>query len=163
MIVRDEAPADHAAVHALVHAAFGQADEAVLVDRLRETGDSRVSLVAEEEDGVIVGHILLSEMSAPFRALGLAPVSVTPERQGQGLGSRLIEAAIERARAMGYAAIVVLGDQAYYGRFGFEVEAAEGYASPYAGPHLALLRLTDEALPKGRRLDYAPPFEEGGL
>ena len=132
------------------------------MDRLRETGDSVVSLVAEE-GGEILGHVMLSEITAPFRALGLAPVSVMPERQGQGVGSRLIEAAIERAKALGYDAIVVLGDQAYYSRFGFDIAAAAPYASPYAGLHLALLNFNDRHLPPEGRLNYAPPFEEGGL
>ncbi len=102
-------------------------------------------------------------MSAPFPALGLAPVSVTPARQGQGVGSRLIEAAIQRARDLGYEAIVVLGDQRYYSRFGFDAAAASGYASPYAGPHLALLKLPERTLPSEGRIDYAPAFDEAGL
>jgi putative acetyltransferase len=162
LMVRDETPADHAAVYEIVDAAFGEPGEAKLVDRLRSDGAAVVSLVAEEA-GDLLGHIMLSEMTAPFRALGLAPVSVAPARQSQGIGSRLIEAAIGRARVLGYDAIFVLGDQRYYARFGFDVAAASGFTSPYAGPHLAMLTLTDQPLPREGRVDYAPAFEEAGL
>ena len=97
MLIRDEQPADAAALHALTVAAFGRAAEADLVDALRRDGDGVISLVAVAE-GAVVGHVLLSRMSAPFRALGLAPVSVAPGRQRAGLGSRLIRAALDRAR-----------------------------------------------------------------
>jgi putative acetyltransferase len=162
MTVRDETETDRAAVHAIVHAAFGQENEAVLVDRLRAGGDAQISLVAVDASGVI-GHVMFSEMIAPFRALGLAPVSVAPERQGQGTGTRLIEAGIRQARALGYDAVFVLGDQNYYSRFGFDAAAAVGYVSPYAGPHLAILTLTDGPLPRAGRVDYAPAFADGGL
>ena len=138
--IRAETPDDRAAVHAVVAGAFGQSDEADLVEQLHADGDVFVSLVAEE-DGAVIGHVLLSAMRAPIRALGLAPVSVGPARQGTGVGSALIREAIRLAREAGYAAIFVLGDQAYYGRFGFDVDAARGFASPYAGDHFAVLAL----------------------
>jgi putative acetyltransferase len=75
--VRDESPRDWKAVYQVVSSAFGQSAEAELVKELREAGDSVVSLVADE-DGQIVGHVLLSKMDAPFPALALAPVSVIP-------------------------------------------------------------------------------------
>jgi len=156
--IRSEAPADRAAVHTVVAAAFGQADEADLVEQLHADGDVVVSLVAEE-NGVIIGHVLLSPMAAAFRALGLAPVSVIPARQGTGVGSALIGEAIRLAREAGYAAVFVLGDQAYYGRFGFDVAAARGFASPYAGDHFAVLALEPLSATTGA-VDYAPAFAE---
>ncbi len=156
MRIRAEQPTDKAAIHAVVAAAFGQKDEADLVDALRDAGDAVVSLVAMEDDRII-GHVMLSAMRAPFRALGLAPVSVEPGRQSVGLGSALIKAAIRVAREAGYAAIFVLGDQAYYGRFGFDVEAAAGFASPYAGHHFAVLALEPLPATEGA-VDYAPAF-----
>jgi putative acetyltransferase len=154
--IRSETPADQAAVRAVVAAAFGQADEADLVEQLHADGDVVVSLVAEEA-GEIVGHVLLSAMRAPFRALGLAPVSVIPARQGAGVGSALIGEAIRLAREAGYAAIFVLGDQAYYGRFGFDVDAARGFASPYAGDHFAVLALSQLSV-RGGAVEYAAAF-----
>jgi len=156
MQVRPEQPADRAAIHAVVVAAFGQKDEADLVDVLRDAGDAVVSLVAVEGDRV-VGHVMLSAMQAPFRALGLAPVSVVPDRQSAGLGSALIVEAVRLAHEAGYAAIFVLGDQAYYSRFGFDVEAAAAFSSPYAGHHFAVLALQPLPTTTGA-VEYAPAF-----
>ena len=84
-------------------------------------------------EGVVVGHVLLSRLVSPPGALALAPLAVLPDRQRRGVGSALVRAALARAREGGGAAAFVLGDPAYYGRFGFSAEAARGYASPYAG------------------------------
>lgn len=103
--------------------------------RLRDDGDAILSLVAVQ-DAAIVGHVMLSPMSAPFRALGLAPLSVLPRWQRQGVGTALLQAAIGKARDGGWSAVFVLGDPAYYRRFGFRADLAAGFTSPYAGPHL---------------------------
>ena len=88
MIIRGETPSDFAAVYELVTAAFQRPNEAVLVDRLHSNGECVISLVAVD-GGEIVGHILFSRMAAPFRALGLGPVSVKPHRQREGIGNQL--------------------------------------------------------------------------
>jgi len=157
MILRDEQPADGDVIREVVQAAFGRAAEAQLVDRLRGDGDAVVSLVADEA-GAIVGHVLLSGLRAPFKALGLAPVSVRPERQGAGVGSALVREALARARTDGWDAVFVLGDPAYYRRFGFDPEAAQGFGSPYAGPHLMALPLKGRLPVTQGRVDYAPAF-----
>ena len=157
MLVRAETDDDRAAIHAVVAAAFGQVEEADLVDRLRADGDCVFSLVADEE-GALLGHVMLSIMRAPFRALALAPVSVKPERQGQGVGSALIRAAIAMARADGWQGIFVLGDERYYERFGFDVAAAKGFASPFAGDHFALLSLHALNEPSEGAVTHAPAF-----
>jgi putative acetyltransferase len=161
MIVRDEQRADRAAVRAVVEAAFGQPDEADLVDRLRAAGDSVIALVAEDA-GRIVGHVVFSKMKAPFRALGLAPVSVSPDRQKAGIGGRLIRDGLERARGQGWQGVFVLGDPAYYCRFGFDAALAKGFTSPYAGPHLMALALAGPLPASEGRVDYAPAFGELG-
>jgi len=130
MVIRDEGPADAPAVRAVVEAAFGRPLEADLIDRLRQDGDAAVPLVAVD-GGEVVGHVLLSAMAAPFRAL--APVSVAPHRQRSGVGTRLIRAGLDRAGDGGWRGVFVLGDPAYYRRFGFD-PAARGFASAYAGP-----------------------------
>ena len=158
MIVRPERPADIPAITLLTEQAFGRPDEARLILRLRADGDAVLSLVAEDEGGALLGHVLFSAMAAPFRALGLAPVSVVPARQRQGLGRMLIEQGIAEAQAASYEAIFVLGDPAYYGRFGFRADLAAGFESPYAGPYLMVLPLKGELPARTGKVEYAPAF-----
>jgi putative acetyltransferase len=155
--VRDESPRDWKAVYQVVSSVFGQSAEAELVEELREAGDTAVSLVADE-DGQIVGHVLLSKMDAPFPALALAPVSVIPAKQRSGIGSALVKSAVNRARNEGWAAIFVLGDPNYYERFGFDREAAAGFTSPYAGPHFMVLKLSPSLPATTGELRHAPAF-----
>ena len=158
MIIRDETAGDEAGIRAVLVAAFPTPAEADLVEALRRDGDTVSSLVAEA-GGTIVGHALFSRMAAPFRALGLGPVAVSPARQRTGVGSRLIEAGLTRAAADGYDAVFVLGDPAYYRRFGFDPALAEGFSSPYAGPHFMVTSLGDAPLPAIRgTVAYAPAF-----
>ncbi|NKB48275.1 MAG: GNAT family N-acetyltransferase [Alphaproteobacteria bacterium] len=159
MDVREEVAADRDAVRTVIEAAFGGTAEAGLVDALRRDGDVEISLVAVDGDAV-VGHILLSRMTAPVRALGLAPVSVMPNRQGRGVGSRLIEDGLTQAKARGWEAVFVLGEPDYYSRFGFRTDSAEVFASPFAGPYFMARELVDGAL-EGRHGDvgYAPAFD----
>jgi putative acetyltransferase len=102
-------------------------------------------------------------MSAPFHALGLAPLSVLPQWQRRGIGSALVKSAVQRARARECRAIFVLGDPDYYGRFGFRTDLAAGFSSPYAGPHFMVLPLGG-ALPVVRgRVEYAAAFANPNL
>lgn len=156
--VRDETPRDWKAVYQVVSSAFGQSVEAELVEKLRQTGESAISLVAEE-DGQIVGHVLLSKMDAPFPALALAPVSVIPTRQRLGIGSVLVNRAVNRARQEGWAAIFVLGDPDYYARFGFNRATAAGFTSPYAGPHFMALTLSPSLPATAGELRHASAFD----
>lgn len=156
--VREERPGDREDVFAVVAAAFGQSDEAALVERLRREGDAILSLVAEEDNGLIVGHVLLSRMAAPFPALALAPLSVIPARQRRGIGSLLIERAVSRARRDGWAAVFVLGEPRYYARLGFRAEAAAGFTSPYAGEHFMVLPLSSSLPATTGELRHAPAF-----
>lgn len=159
LVIRREAAADRDAVRNVVKAAFGRRAEADLVDALRAEGHARVSLVAEE-DGAVVGHLMLSTMEAPFRALGLAPLAVFPARQGRGVAGQLVRAAVMAARNDGCEAIFVLGDPGFYGRFGFSAEAAAGFDSPYAGPFLMALMLCGADPPRRGAIAYARPFND---
>ena len=157
MIIRDEEPADIEAIHALVAAAFGSAGEAGLVDQLRRDGDLAISLVAAE-GSTLFGHIAFSRMVAPFPALGLAPLAVRPARQKQGIGAGLIAAGLSRAETAGWRAAFVLGDNAYYEKFGFDPALAAGFTCVYAGPHL-MARAFNGALPVTTGpVAYAPAF-----
>lgn len=146
--IRPESPADTQPIARLLHAAFGGPAESRLVEALRADGDLALSLVAEDAGG-IVGHLALSPLAAPFPALALAPLAVAPDRQRRGIGAALVAA----ARAMRPdATIIVLGDPAYYGRFGFRPVAWDcAFSGPYlqaVGPHL----------PVQARLEYAHAF-----
>lgn len=126
VLIRPETPADIAAIHQLTEAAFRDAEhtshtEQFINDALREAGMLTLSLVADDGDA-IVGHVAISPVSLSDGSVGwfgLGPVSVLPERQGEGLGSRLIRQALDALRGQGAAGCVVLGNPDYYGRFGF--------------------------------------------
>lgn len=158
-LIRPVEPADHPAIHAVVAAAFGQPDEANLVDALRADGDALVELVAEEDDD-IVGHILFSPLKTDTGATfaALAPLSVTPNRQKDGLGTMLMQVGHELCRAAGVEALIVLGHPAYYPRVGYSAEAARTVKAPFAGPSFMALALRPGALDGPVTVTYATAF-----
>lgn len=110
-MLRTERPGDMLPVYELLSAAFGRSDEAELVNRLRECGAAVVTMV-EEEEYEFMGHLMLSPitingMEGPW--LGLAPVAVHPDWQGQGIGSDLIREGLDTALEMDWKGVVVLG------------------------------------------------------
>lgn len=110
---------DAAAIDALLREAFGGAEEAVLVAALRAEGAVVVELVTEDVTG-ITGHILFS--AAPIgatSAVALAPLSVASAARRQGVGAALVRDGLARCAAAGTEAAHVLGEPAYYARFGF--------------------------------------------
>lgn len=146
--IRDEAPGDAAAIAAVIAAAFGeppegQPAEVQLVAALRAAGALSLSLVAEESDVGIVGHIAFSPVTVDGRGadrlLGLAPLAVVPARQGRGIGRSLVEAGLARARLAGAALAFVLGEPAYYRRFGFRPAANWDIAWQHAAPAEAFM------------------------
>lgn len=156
--LRAETPADIPAIHALHKAAFDGDLEARLVDALREDGEHVLSLVADC-GGDIVGHLLLTELDAPFRALALAPVAVSPSYHGRGFGWQLITRAHDWAKAQGWDAIFVMGDPAYYQRFGYSVAAVGGYTCPYAGEYFMIKSFRSFLPPRGT-VEYPPAFNK---
>src|SRR5690606_34609089 len=114
-------------IRAVLGAAFPGPAEAELVERLRADRDAVLSLVAED-GGAVIGHIMFSRMTAPFRALGLGPLAVAPSWQQSGIGSCLVREGLGRAKADGWQGVFVLGDPAYYRRFGFDPARASGFA-----------------------------------
>ena len=162
MIIRSESPGDIVGIRFVEEAAFLQSAEADLVDDLRAAGDSFFSLIAVEGE-TVTGHAMFSRLQAPFPALALGPVAVLPDRQRMGVGSRLIREGIARSEAAGWTGIFVLGDPAFYRRFGFDVGKASGFISPYAGPHLMALPLGRNELPTSTRsIQHAPAFAKFG-
>ncbi|HXS07920.1 MAG TPA: N-acetyltransferase [Rhizomicrobium sp.] len=157
MKIRAETASDRDAIRALHVCCFPTADEADLVDRPREEGDTVFSLVSEVGD-CLTGHVLFSRMTAPFRALGLAPVAVFPEWRRLGVAARLTEKGLALAVENGWDAVSVLGEPAYYGRFGFDAAAAQAFQSPYAGPYFMVRPLGPNLPVAGGRVDYAKAF-----
>lgn len=159
MVIRPAAPEDHEAIRAVVVAAFGQPDEAILVDALRADGDALVELVAEE-DGAVVGHILFSPLKTDTgaRFAALAPLSVRPDRQKDGVGVMLMQVGHELCRAAGVEAVIVLGHPAYYPRVGYSAEAAGTVKAPFAGPSFMALALKPRALDAPVTVTYAKAF-----
>lgn len=142
-VIRPERPSDRDAVYRVNEAAFGQPDEADLVDRLRERSSSYLGLVAEV-DGVVIGHILFTPVTLDVGAAdvrGLAPMAVLPEHQRSGVGSALVRAGLAACAADGAEAVVVLGHPAYYPRFGFKPASAYGIACAYDVPDEAFMAL----------------------
>ena len=148
-------------IHGVVSAAFGRPDEAELVRQLRADGDVVLELAAFE-DGAAMGHILFSALTvdpATMRISALAPVSVLPARQNQGVGSALIREGLARCAAMDFDACAVLGEPEYYARFGFRLDAARALQSVYSGHAYQALEFKPGALAGGPwRVTYPKAF-----
>lgn len=121
----------------LVHRlAFQRDDEAEVVDRLRENCPVFISLVAKIGDKVI-GHVLftparlIQNQGWSIEGLGLAPLAVLPEYQKQGVGTGLCVEGLTRAALSEFPFVVVLGDSAYYPRFGFKKASTFGIRCAY--------------------------------
>jgi putative acetyltransferase len=134
-VIRTCSAEDGPAVRRVVTEAFTDRGPAVadLVDDLRAT-HGRVELVAEE-DGQVVGHVLLSRSWVDARAalvevLVLSPLSVAPGAQRRGLGSALVDAAVTETRSLGAPAVFLEGDPRYYSRRGFEPAGPRGFTRP---------------------------------
>ncbi len=156
LVIRPERAAYHPVIADVVRAAFvDHPDEvACFVERIRASEQfiPELALVAEDASGVIA-HVMLSwvavEGGARRRILNLTPMSVRPDRQRIGVGTRLIWDALGRAEAAGEPAVMVEGIAAYYPRFGFERASALGYVSPDP-------KIPDEAFMVKRLPGYRP-------
>lgn len=164
--IRPERPADSGAIRRVVEAAFPTAAEAHLVELLRAGGHLLISLVAEM-DGAIAGHIAFSPVAIDGVAgeeigVGLAPVAVHPDCQRQGIGSRLIREGLTACEGAGFGLVVVLGEPAYYQRFGFARADLRGLGNEYGADEAFLvLELRGGSIPaSGGLVRYGPEFAE---
>jgi putative acetyltransferase len=161
LIVRPEQEEDRIAIGELHRLVFGGNDEADLVDTLRRERRVELSLV-DIIGGRIVGHILFSELEAEMdgrsvKALALAPMAVVPVRQRQGIGTRLMRESLARLKRGEYEALIVLGHESYYPRFGFSAELARKLASPFKGDAFMAMELKPGAL-EGKKGSVAYPL-----
>lgn len=121
IIIGVEALAEAGAREVLLDRTMGPERFRKSCERLREgrLPASGLSLVARDGDA-IVGTVRLWHVSAGGRdALMLGPLAVAPERQSEGIGGKLMQAALDRAQWLGHGAIILVGDAPYYSRFGF--------------------------------------------
>ena len=164
MLIRGEKERDQETVRAVNLSAFETPSEADLVDALRQQVEPIISLVAEE-NGEIVGHIMLSPVSLSghpsLKVMGLAPMAVIPTHQNKGIGSALVQAGLDRCRQLDFVAVVVLGHPEYYPRFGFLPASKFGIDSEYGVPEevFMAMELKPEALSgKTGKVRYHPAF-----
>lgn len=149
MNIRQEAEKDYTETEKLTEVAFRSLElsdhnEHFLVHRLRQSKDfiPELSLVAEMNNK-IVGHILFSRIAIigknEIESLILAPVSVFPEYQGQGIGGNLIMEGLVKAKDLGFTSVILVGHSSYYPRFGFEKASKWGIRCSFDVPDEALM------------------------
>lgn len=126
-----------------------------------------LSLVADD-DGAVVGHVLTSRVGldgSTRRLLQLGPIGVVPGHQGRGIGSALVRATLDAARRLGEPLVLLEGDPAYYGRFGFVRADELGLLPPPQTPYEWAFQVAvldpDAELPQGRVV-YPPTFPADG-
>ena len=167
---RVEQPGNADSIYQVNAKAFGQIEEAELVDALRKHCRERLSLVALNNEK-IVGHILFNPVSVHgdhgiVWGMGLAPMAVLPEWQRRGIGSRLIYDAVRRLRKANCPFLVVLGHPEYYPRFGFKPASCYGIECEWAVPDEAfMIKVLDPKRMKNVRgvTRYHPEFGRVGV
>ena len=134
--LRPAQAADRPAVRRVVEAAFGEEGPTVatMVDALHASDRVQLGLVAEL-DGAVVGHVQLNRSWVDARlalvdVLVLSPLSVDPAHQRRGIGTVLVEAAIEAAAAAGSPALFLEGSPDFYGARGFVRASSRGFSRP---------------------------------
>jgi putative acetyltransferase len=130
--IRLELLADHDRSLEIERLAFGELEEAAIVEQVHDV-DGSFALVAQDDDG-IVGHVQMSRAwIGDDPVLSLGPIGVLPVCQGRGIGSALVRAALDAARDRAETAVILLGSQAFYPRFGFRPGSTFGLRNPFAG------------------------------
>ena len=161
--IRTERPGDEAAIAALTEAAFrtvthSDGSESAIIARLRDAGDLALSLVVENRDQAIIGHVAFSRVTIADGTpgwYGLGPISVIPLRQGAGIGGTMASEGLARLRDMGAGGCVVLGNPRYYRPLGFEHDPGLTFPGPPPEYFQRLVLSGDE--PRGT-VRYASAF-----
>lgn len=150
LVVRDERADDLQAIRDLHVQAFGQDQEARIVDALRSNGAVLSSLVAAEGDRIL-GHILYSPATiGALAGAALGPMAVLPACQRQGVGARLIAEGTRRLKAAGCPFVIVVGHPDYYPRFGFTPPGSRGITCEWDVPaDVFMVQVLDDARMQG--------------
>ncbi|WP_145592609.1 GNAT family N-acetyltransferase [Yersinia bercovieri] len=151
MLIRIEIPVDAPGIDALLRHSFESNDEAELVQQLREDGLLTLGIVATDDEGGVVGYAAFSpvEVGGEDRQwVALAPLAVDESLRRQGLAEKLVYEGLDSLNEFGYAAVVVLGDPAYYQRFGFVPAARHQLSCRWPGTEEAfqVYALAEDAL-----------------
>ncbi|MBN2237629.1 MAG: N-acetyltransferase [Bacteroidales bacterium] len=169
IIVRQENAADWRQIRTILTSAFETNAEAKLVEDLRKTAQfvPELALVASV-NGEVCGHILFTKVqiiteSNSSESLALAPMAVLPSMQQHGIGKQLVKIGLNRAKAIGFGSVIVLGHPDYYPKFGFLPASKYSIYSPWKVPDHVFMALE---LQRGSLsnvqgvVNYAAPFME---
>jgi len=162
LLIRPETESDIEAIYAITQAAFADREfsggtEGPIINALRADGDLTLSLVAERE-GEIVGQITFSPVSIAGEIDGLyalGPVAVRPELRHQRIGSKLIREGLSQLQDRNAKACVLIGDPAYYSRFGFIADCGLTYKDV---PVQAVQALIWDGQVRAGEIHYSPAF-----
>ena len=163
LTIRPEEPRDRAAIYQLNVLAHGRDDEARLTEELRDGNHARLSLVAAAGNDVLgfacFSAVQIMTDAGPMQALALAPLAVHPEQQQYGLGATLLKDGLYLAAQRHHRVVLVVGDPAFYTKFGFSADAAKRLKCRFSGDSFMALELVGGALKgvEGMVL-FPPPF-----
>lgn len=164
MLIRSEIGIDAASIDSLLRRCFETSAEAELVQQLREDGLLTLGVVATDDEGQVLGYAAFSPVTLKGEDkqwVGLAPLAVDSSVRGQELGKQLIYEGLDTLNEFGYAAVVVVGDPAYYGRYGFEPAARHQLRCRWPGTEAAfqVYKLDENAFSgAGGQIDFSAPF-----
>ncbi|BCQ33202.1 MULTISPECIES: GNAT family N-acetyltransferase [Erwinia] len=164
MLIRSEIGIDAASIDSLLRRSFPTSAEAELVQQLREDGLLTLGVVATDDDGQVLGYAAFSPVTLndeDRQWVGLAPLAVDESVRRQGVGKQLIYEGLDTLNEFGYAAVVVLGDPAFYGPYGFEPAARHQLHCRWEGTEAAfqVYKLADDAFDGVEgRIEFSAPF-----
>jgi putative acetyltransferase len=169
VLIRRETADDVSAIRSVTATAFARPDqpepvEAGLVDELRADPGwlPALSMVATDPGGAVIGHVVVTRgRVGPAPALGLGPLSVHPDHQRGGVGSALMHAVLGAADALDEPLVALLGNPAYYHRFGFRQSSDFGIVPPVAQwqPYFQVRPLAAYDPAVRGTFAYAEPFD----
>ena len=167
--LRHETINDYIEIKNVNDLAFGQADEGLLIEKLRLNPDfiDKLSIVAELKNK-LVGHILffpikIQDHFKKHESLALAPMAVLPDLQNKGIGGQLITKGLEIAKELGFKSVIVLGHKDYYPRFGFLPASSWRIKAPFDVPDevfMAIELVSDGLKDVSGVVEYPKEFEE---